>query len=420
MNGAGGRADGGAGRQAHWMLDPAVTFLNHGSFGACPREVLAVQRSWRDRMEEEPVRFLDRELEPLLDEARRPLAAFLGSAPERLAFVRNATTGVNAVLTSVAPGLAPGDEILLTDHEYNATLAAARRIAGRAGATVVVAPVGLPVPGPDAVVERVVAAVTTRTRLAVLSHVTSPTGLIFPIAELITILRERGIPVLVDGAHAPGMLPLRLDDLGADWYAGNLHKWVCAPKGAGFLWTSPEREAGTRPVVTSHGANDPRTDRAGYLLEFDWTGTDDPSAWLSVPAALDLLGNLVPGGWPALRAAMHELAVAGRRRLAAALGTAGIAPDGMLGSMAAVRLPIDPTDDVSALRLARRLQDDDRIEVPIVDFPVRGARPVGAPPWAWLVRISAAPYTTGAEIDRLTVALEARIGSLTDAAGRAR
>ena len=400
----------------HWSLDPAVTFLNHGSFGACPRPVLAVQRAWRDRMEAEPVRFLDRELEAALDEARAPLASFLGTSPDQLAFVRNATTATNAVLASFAPTLGPGDQILLTDHEYNATLTAARRVADRVGARVVTAPIGLPVRGPDEVVERILAAVTSRTRLAVISHVTSPSALVLPVTELVEALHERGVAVLIDGAHAPGMLELDLDTIGADWYAGNLHKWVCAPKGSGFLWTSPERIATTRPVVTSHGANDPRRDRSRYLLEFDWTGTDDPSAWLSVPAALDFLDRLVPGGWPELRGSMHRLAVDGRRRLVAALGTDDLAPDDMLGSMAAVRVPIDARDSVMALELARGLQDEDRIEVPIVDFPVRGACAEGGPPAAWLIRISAAPYTTGADVDRLVAALGRRLGP-QDASG---
>jgi isopenicillin-N epimerase len=394
----------------HWSLDPAVTFLNHGSFGACPRPVLAVQREWRDRMEAEPVRFLDRELEAALDSARAPLASFLGTSPDQLAFVRNATTATNAVLASFAPTLGAGDEILLTDHEYNATLTAARRVADRVGARVVAAPIGLPVRGPEEVVEWILAAVTSRTRLAVISHVTSPSALVLPVASLVEALHERGVAVLIDGAHAPGMLELDLDTIGADWYAGNLHKWVCAPKGSGFLWTSPRRIATTRPVVTSHGANDPRRDRSGYLLEFDWTGTDDPTAWLSVPAALDFLDRLVPGGWPELRGSMHRLAVDGRRRLVDALGTDDLAPDDMLGSMAAVRVPIDARDSVAALELARGLQEEDRIEVPIADFPVRGARAEGAPPATWLLRISAAPYTTSADVDRLVAALGRRLG----------
>jgi isopenicillin-N epimerase len=209
---------------AHWALDPEVTFLNHGSFGACPREVLDAQRRWRDRLEAQPVQFLARDLNGLLAEARRGLGTFVGADPDDLAFVANATAAVNAILRSLR--FEPGDELLGNDHEYNATLNVMRHVAERDGARVVVARIPFPVPSEDAVVEALLDAVTARTRLALVSHVTSTTAVVFPIERIVAELAARGIATLVDGAHVPGMLPLDIDRIGADWYVGNLHKWL--------------------------------------------------------------------------------------------------------------------------------------------------------------------------------------------------
>jgi len=382
----------------HWGLDPEITFLNHGSFGACPLAVLEHQRQLRERMERQPVQFLARELEPLLDEARAELASFLGAAAEDLAWLSNATTGVNAVLQSLAFG--PGDELLTTDHEYNACRNALEHVAGRSGATVVVAPVPFPLGSPDEVVDAVLSRVTARTRLALIDHVTSPTGLVLPIERLVRELAGRGIETLVDGAHAPGMLELSLDELGAAYFTGNCHKWLCAPKGAAFLHVRRDRRNRVRPLVISHGANSPRRDRSRYHLEFDWTGTDDPTAWLSVPAAIRFMGGLVEGGWPELRRRNRRLALQARDELCRALGVEPGCPDEMVGSMAALPLPPGaPGSATSALytdelqsALLRRFQ----IEVPIIPWP--------APP-ARLVRISAQVYNRPEQYRRLAAAL---------------
>src|SRR5438067_6110862 len=253
-----------------WTLDPAVTFLNHGSFGACPRPVLEAQQCLRERLERQPVQFLVRDLEVLLDDARRALAAFLGADPAGLVFVPNATTGVNAVLRSLA--LAPGDQLLVTDHAYNACRNALDFVAAAARAEVVVVPVPFPLASADAVVEAVLARATPRTRLALLDHVTSPTGRVLPIRRPVRELAARGVDTLVDGAHAPGMLPLDLGALGAAYYAGNCHKWLCAPKGAGFLHVRRDRRAVVRPVVISHGANSQCQVRAPLRIDFHLTG----------------------------------------------------------------------------------------------------------------------------------------------------
>jgi isopenicillin-N epimerase len=381
---------------ALWPLDRDILFLNHGSFGACPSEVLRHQAALRAEMEAEPVRFLSRELDDRLDAARAALGAFVGADPDDLAFVTNATSGINAVLRSRT--FAAGDELLTTDHVYGACRNTLDFVAERAGARVVVVAVPFPVSGLDEVVAAVLAKVTPRTRLALLDHITSPTALILPIERLIGELGARGIDVLIDGAHAPGMVPLHLETLGATYYSGNCHKWLCAPKGSAFLWARRDRQPDVRPLTISHGATAARPGRSRFRMEFDWTGTSDPTAWLTVPRAIEYLGTLVPGGWPALMARNHALAVEARRLLCAAAGTAPPCPDAMIGSLAAVVLP-DGTAEVSWRRpdpLQARLFDDWRIEVPVISWPAAPRR---------LVRISAQLYNRREEYERLAEAL---------------
>ena len=390
-----------------WTLDPAITFLNHGSYGACPADVLAVQQAWRDRLEAGPVRFLGRELEGELDRVRRVLGTFLGADPGGLGFVPNATSGVNAVMRSLR--FQPGDELLTDDHEYNATINTMRAAADRDGARVVVAHLPFPTSGADELAEAFLAGVTPRTRFALLSHVTSPTALVMPVERLVRALAARGIDTFVDGAHAPGMLPLALDDLGAAYYTGNGHKWLCGPKGSAFLWVRPDRRDRIHPATVSHGANDQRTDRSRFLLEFDWMGTDDPTAILTLPAAIDWMARQVPGGWPEVMDANHGLALAGRDRIAAALGVEPPAPDLLLGSMAALPLPRLRTDR-DAEALGRALFEEDAIEVPLVGWPVRGGRSdVSDPPTTVLVRLSAQRYNEPTDYDALASALARRL-----------
>ena len=381
----------------HWTLDPSITFLNHGSFGATPRVVLEKQNEYRAQMEREPVRFFVRELEPLLDAAREEVAEFVGADAAGLAFVPNATAGINAVLRSL--DLDKFDELLVTTQEYNATRNTLDYVAGLAGAKVVPVEVPFPIASPDVVVERVLEKVTDRTRLLVIDHVTSQTGLIFPIERIVNELTNRGIDTLVDGAHAAGFLPLDIRATGAAYYTGNLHKWVCAPKGAAFLYVRENRRASIHPAAISHGANSARRDRSRYLLEFDWTGTFDPTPWLCVPDALRFIGSLLPGGWISVVQRNHELALEARDLLCNALQIDKPAPDEMLGAMAAVPLPDGDQNEAPSLYgdpLQDRLLFEYNIEVPIVPWP--------APPKR-VLRVSAAIYNRLEDYETLATAL---------------
>ncbi len=381
----------------HWTLDPAVTYLNHGSFGATPRVILEKQNELRAQMEREPVRFFVRELEPLLDEARNELARFIGADAAGLAFVPNATAGVNAVLRSL--DLDKFDELLVTTHEYNASRNTLDYVATLAGSKVVVADIPFPITSPDVIVERVLEKVTDRTRLFIVDHITSQTALIFPIERLVAELAQRGIDTLVDGAHAPGQIPLDVTKIGAAYYTGNLHKWVCAPKGAAFLYVRENRRASIRPIAISHGANATRRDRSRFHVEFDWTGTADFSPWLAVPDSLRFIASLVEGGWTEVMRRNHAHTLEARDLLCSALGIDKPAPDEMLGAMAAIPLP-DGDPAIPASRHGDPLQDallfEHGIEVPIIPWPESPKR---------LLRISAQLYNELGEYEKLATAL---------------
>jgi len=345
----------------HFVIDPEVVFLNHGSFGACPRAILEKQTELRLRLEREPVLFLSRELEKLLDGARGELGAFVGADPDDLAFVKNASTGVSTVVRSL--DLQPGDELLTTSHAYNACHNALRA-QERRGIKVVSADVPFPIRSPSEVVEAVLAHATPRTKLALIDHVTSPTGLVFPVAEIVRALEARGIDSLVDGAHVPGMLPLDLRALSPAYYTGNCHKWVCTPKGCAFLYVRRDRQERILPLTISHGYNSPRTDKSRFRLLFDGQGTDDPTAFLCLGDSIRFLASLLPGGFPALMERNHALALEARALLCKTLGIDEPAPGSMLGSLATIPLPDGPAEP-----LQRALWEKRRIEVPVWQFP---------------------------------------------------
>ena len=318
---------------ALWTLDPAVDYLNHGSFGACPAAILEKQSELRARLEREPMDFLVRHAPALYAEARAALGPFVGADPDDLAFVPNATTGVNAVVRSLP--FSPGDEILTTDHAYGACRKALDYVASRTGARVTVASVSFPLQSEEEVVSAVLSRVTSHTRLAMLDHVTSPTALVFPIERLIAELSARGVDTVVDGAHALGMLPLDVSRLGAAYYTGNAHKWLCAPKSVAFLHVRKDRQKRVHPVTISHGY---AGGEARFRDEFDWTGTIDPTPALTIPFCIEYLGSLVPGGWPALMERNRKLALRARKIFLERSGGEAPCPDHMVGSMAAVPL----------------------------------------------------------------------------------
>ena len=382
----------------HWLLDPEVVFLNHGSFGATPKTVLDEQSRIRLQIEREPLIFFDHDYLGQLDQARADLADFLGASADDLAFVVNATTGVNTVLRSLQ--LEREDQLLVTDHEYNACRNAIDAVAAENGAEVVVAPIPFPLKNEGEVVEAVLEKLTPKSRLLLIDHVTSQTGMVLPIERLVKEAQAYGVDVLIDGAHAPGMVALDLDSLGATYYTGNLHKWICAPKGAAFLHVREDRRDGVRPLVISHGANAHSVERSRFHLEHDWTGTRDPSAWLSVPVAIRKMESMVEGGWDEVRHRNRELVLEGREILCDALGIEAPCPDSMIGSLASLPLPDGDSGLVNELfpfdGLQDRLLNEYGIEVPVIAWPAAPKR---------LVRISAQLYNDRPQYVALAEAL---------------
>lgn len=387
----------------HWDIDPEITYLNHGSFGACPRAVLEAQSRWRRRMERELVRFFVEDLEGALDGARKRLGDFVGCRPKSLAFVPNATTGVATVLDNVE--LDAGEEILVPRHEYPACLHNVQRKAAEWGARIVVAELPFPVSGPDEIVDAIMARVTDRTRLALVSHVTSSTGMVLPIKRIVSELSARGVETIVDGAHAPGFMALDIHDIGAAWYTANCHKWICSPKGSALLHVRDDKREGFRPLVLSNHAWEERPERDKFLIEFDYVGTNDQTAPLTIPDALDVMGAMLPGGWPAVWQHNRATVLRARDVLCHRLGTPPPVPDEMMGCLATVLLPAHPPE--LAARLSARptrhhdaLQDAliDRhgIQVPIWSVPGTNKR---------FVRVSAQLYNSDEQYAYLAEAL---------------
>ena len=383
---------------SHWTLDPSVHFLNHGSFGAVPSEVQEVQQDFRDRLEREPVDFILRQVPDLWEAARHGVAEFVHADPDGFVFVSNATDGVNAVVRSLP--FESGDEIVYTNHGYNACNNVVDFVAQRSGARAVVAQIPFPLQSADEAWAGLEAVLTERTRLVLLDHITSPTGLVFPIEDWVPILQARGIRVLIDGAHSPGMVPLDLKALNADYFVANGHKWLCAPKSVGFLSVRADHRDEVWPAIISHGANTPRPGYTRLQDQFDWAGTIDPTPALCLPACIQMLGDMVPGGWPAIYERNHGLALHGRSLVCEALEIPEPAPAGMIGTLAAIPLPPAPPEHTPSAfapdPLHTALFQDHRIEIPVFHYPGEPSR---------LIRLSAHLHNRRENYEALAQAL---------------
>jgi isopenicillin-N epimerase len=372
----------------HWLLKEDVAFLNHGSFGACPIPVLNEQQKWRTNLEAQPIELLGRQCEALLAMERIGLRWILGAEPIDFGFVTNATEGINAVLQSLS--FDAGDELLTTNHVYNAVRKAMEHVAIRGGATYREIRIPLPLQSSDQIADAIRASLSDKTRLLVIDHVTSPTGLVFPLKRIAEICRDRDIDLLVDGAHAPGMLEFNVLEQGVDFYAGNLHKWICAPKGSAFLWVHRTRQAEIHPLVISHHY------LSGFEKEFGWQGTRDISGLLSISAALVFFEQF---GWDKIMHHNHQMAVWAHQMLCARWNTIPMTPlDGrLIGAMATLRLPLrfqhinEPAREI----LQQRLYDEFKVEAPLILWDGHA-----------YVRVSCQIYNRPQDYERLGEAIE--------------
>ena len=371
-----------------FLLSPDVIFFNHGSFGACPRPVFEAYQAWQLELERQPIDFLGRRRADLMRQARECLAAYVGADADELVYVPNATTGLNTVVRSLA--LQEGDEVLGTDHEYGALDRTWRFVCGKRGARYIRQPVPLPIQSAEQVVEAIWSGLTPRTRVLFFSHITSPTAIIFPAAELVRRAKQAGIITVIDGAHAPGQIPLDLRTLGVDFYSGNCHKWMCAPKGSAFMYVRREMQHLVEPLVVSWGWESERPGSSRFIDEQEWQGTRDIAAYLSVPAAIEFMAG---HDWTRVRRECHELARTARRRVSGLTGLPSVTPDSPAWFSQMTTLPIPPCD-LDALR--RRLHDEYHIEIPVVNWNGRQ-----------FIRISIQGYNTRQDVDDLGRALAA-------------
>jgi isopenicillin-N epimerase len=374
------------GLRRYYLLDPSVTFLNHGSFGATPRPVFRTYQHWQCALEKQPVEFLGRRATGLMAEARSALGSYLGTQAERVVFVTNVTVAVNIVARSLKLGV--GDEVLATDHEYGACDRTWRFLSRKQGFTYINQRIPVPVTTTEAFVEGLWKGVTRRTKVIFLSHITSPTALVFPVAEVCRRARQAGILTVVDGAHAPGQIRLHLEELGADFYGANLHKWLSAPKGAGFLYARPEVQGMLEPLVVSWGWEAEKPGPSQFIDQHEWWGTRDLAAFLSVPAAIQFQQE---HDWDEVRAACHALAGEAQERICDLTGLAPLSDESWFAQLVAAPLP----EKVNLDQLKTRLYEEYRIEVPLILW--NGHK---------LMRVSIQGYNTRRDVEQLIRALD--------------
>ena len=371
----------------YWGLDEEYIFMNHGSFGATPKAILDKQQLYRNKLESEPVRFFIREAEELFFGSKRKLAEFVHADEKDIVFVSNATYGVNAVLKSLV--FKTGDELLTTNHEYHSCKNTLDYVAKRNNASVIVADIPFPLKSESEVIENLLKYVTNRTKILLIDHVTSPTGLVFPIKLIIDEFEKRGIDVLVDGAHSAGMLDLNMKQLNPAYYTGNCHKWMCTPKGSAFLFVRKDKQKDIYPVVTSF--SEPEIEEGNWTkfqTRFYWNGTFDISSFIAIGDTIDYMNGIYPGGWPAIRKHNHELVLEAKKIIMESLGVEYTAPDTMIGSLVSVPLPDMNTDKVPHLfidDIQNILFNDYKIEVPVMIWPKPPKR---------VIRISAQIYNS--------------------------
>lgn len=378
---------------ARWRLDRNLVFLNFGSYGGCPDDVLAAHDDYRARVERDPVRFFKVDLERLLDGVREKVAPFVGCRPQDLAPIRNATIALATIF--FATPFREGDEVVTNNHEYSSGTNELARLAARTGLRVVTAEIPFPITDPAQAADAIIGAITPRTRLVVMSHVTSCTSLVMPVERVIAECHARGIDILIDGAHAPGQIDLNIEKLNPTYYVGSFHKWMCAPKGTGFLWVRPDRQAAVRSAMLSSRASKVRSDRPLFLRDFDYMGTDDYTGMLCVPHAIEAMAKMIPGGWEEIRRRNRSLVLEAREAVCAMAGLRPACPDSMVGSMVSVPLP----EADSSLSGRATLYDDPlqdallerhRVQVPIW----RLGEGTPANPGVRIIRLSAQLYNS--------------------------
>ena len=387
----------------HWELDPNTVFLNHGSFGATPIAVLEKQDSIRRLMERDPVHFVERLSHEMWQDSINELSKFLNADPGGMSFVANATTGVNTILRSL--NLSKGDEIIVPDHAYQACRNAIDFVTERSGARTVVVRIPFRIDDESDIIDPIVSAISDKTVLAMIDTVSSPTGIRMPFEKLVGLIQERGVDVLVDAAHGPGIVPLDIRKLNAAYITGNCHKWICTPKGSAFLHIRDDRREGVKPLTIGHGYSSDLPSAEKFRMEFDWTGTRDPSPWLCIPFAISHIGGLINGGWTKIMSKNHEMAIFGRDLLCEALDTSPPTPDSMVSSMSSVEFPWN--EDVGPAPIEgdpihNTLFDEYRIQVPVISWPNHNRK---------YLRISAQIYNSKEDYEYLSDSLISILGS---------